>query len=84
MPEMDGFEFIAELRGRVEWRRLPVLVVTAKELSEDDHRRLNGDVERVIRKSGQPRDELLNEVGAALAACLERRIETAPSEQGER
>jgi signal transduction histidine kinase/DNA-binding response OmpR family regulator len=84
MPQMDGFEFIVELRSRAEWRTLPVLVVTAMELSEEDRQRLNGDVERVIRKSGQSRDELLNEVGAALAACVERRIETAPSEQSER
>ncbi len=83
MPEMDGFEFVAELRGRAEWRTLPVLVLTAMELSEEDHRRLNGDVERVIRKSGQPRDELLNEVGAALAACLERRAATVSVEQTE-
>jgi signal transduction histidine kinase/CheY-like chemotaxis protein len=81
MPEMDGFEFVAELRSRAEWRKLPVLVVTAMELSEDDHRRLNGEVERVIRKSGQPRDELLREVGAALADCVERRA--AAVEQAE-
>ena len=72
MPEMDGFEFVAELRSRRDWRKLPVLVVTAKELSEEDHRRLNGEVELVIRKSGQPRDELLRELGVALADCVER------------
>jgi adenylate cyclase len=80
MPEMDGFEFVAELRSRAEWRTLPVLVLTAMELSDEEHRRLNGDVERVIRKSGQPRDELLKEVGSALAACLERRTAVATAE----
>jgi hypothetical protein len=49
------------------------LVVTARELSEDDHRRLNGEVEQVIRKSGQSRDEVLRAVGQALTACVERR-----------
>ena len=72
MPEMDGFEFVAELRSRREWRAIPVLVVTAMDLSDEDHRRLNGEVERVIRKSGQPRDALLHELGLALAACVER------------
>jgi signal transduction histidine kinase/CheY-like chemotaxis protein len=81
MPEMDGFEFVAELRSRAEWRKLPVLVVTALELSEEDHQRLNGEVERVIRKRGQPREELLREVGAALAECVERRA--AAVEQAE-
>jgi hypothetical protein len=50
-----------------------VLVVTAMDLSDEDRRRLNGEVERVIRKSEQPRDALLHEVGLALAACVERR-----------
>jgi signal transduction histidine kinase/CheY-like chemotaxis protein len=72
MPEMDGFEFVAELRSRAEWRKLPVLVVTAMDLSEEDHRRLNGNVEKVIRKSGRPRDELLRELGLALADSVER------------
>ena len=48
MPEMDGFEFLDELRSRAEWRDIPVLVVTAKDLTEEDRRRLNGEVERVL------------------------------------
>ena len=82
MPEMDGFEFVAELRSRREWRNLPVLVVTALELSEEDHRRLNGEVDLVIRKTGQPRDELLRELGLALAECLERHAAGAPEAAG--
>jgi signal transduction histidine kinase/CheY-like chemotaxis protein len=80
MPEMDGFQFVAELRSRREWRDLPVLVVTALELSEQDHRRLNGEVELVIRKSGQPRDELLREIGRALAECMERQAAASEPE----
>jgi CheY-like chemotaxis protein len=72
MPEMDGFEFVAELRRREEWRGIPVVVVTARDLSDDDRRRLNGGVERVIQKSGQAATDLLREVGEALSACLER------------
>ena len=44
MPEMDGFEFLAEVRTRAEWRSIPVLVVTALELSDADRQRLNGAV----------------------------------------
>ena len=72
MPEMDGFEFIAELRRRREWRDIPILVVTARDLSEDDRRRLNGGVERVIQKSGQSAADLLQDVGEALSACVRR------------
>jgi CheY-like chemotaxis protein len=72
MPEMDGFEFVAELREHSEWRDIPVIVITALDLSEEDHRRLNGEVERIIQKSGQGREHLLREVSAALARFMRR------------
>jgi adenylate cyclase len=70
MPEMNGFEFLTELRVHPEWRTIPVVVVTARDLSEADRRRLSGAVERVIQKSGNAGDDLLREVGEALAACV--------------
>jgi CheY-like chemotaxis protein len=66
MPEMDGFEFVAALREQPSLREIPIVVVTALDLSEEDHRRLNGQVERIIQKSGHEREELLREVSAAL------------------
>jgi signal transduction histidine kinase/CheY-like chemotaxis protein len=72
MPEMDGFELLAEMRGRGEYRAVPVIVLTAMTLDDEDHRRLNGGVARVLRKRGQARDELLQEIGDALAACARR------------
>jgi signal transduction histidine kinase/DNA-binding response OmpR family regulator len=72
MPEMDGFEFLDELRHHAEWRDIPVVVVTAKDLTEEDHRRLNGEVERVLQKDAPTRDAMLREVSATLARCLER------------
>jgi signal transduction histidine kinase/CheY-like chemotaxis protein len=73
MPEMDGFEFLAELRRHATWRDIPVLVLTAMDLTDEDRRRLNGEVERVIQKGAYDRDELLHEVGRLLAASIERR-----------
>jgi signal transduction histidine kinase/DNA-binding response OmpR family regulator len=72
MPEMDGFEFLAELRRRPDGRDIPVLVVTAMDLTDDDRRRLNGGVERIIQKSAYPRDDLLREVRRVLAASVDR------------
>jgi signal transduction histidine kinase/DNA-binding response OmpR family regulator len=73
MPEMDGFEFLGELRSRPDGRDVPVLVVTGKDLTEDDRRRLDGGVERVILKRGFGPDELLGELRHALATAVERR-----------
>jgi signal transduction histidine kinase/DNA-binding response OmpR family regulator len=72
MPEMDGFEFLEALRHRPEWRDIPVIVVTAKDLSEADHGRLNGEVEGVLQKDAPTRDEMLKAVSVTLARCLER------------
>jgi CheY-like chemotaxis protein/anti-sigma regulatory factor (Ser/Thr protein kinase) len=72
MPEMDGFEFLVEMRSRAEWRDIPVLVVTAKDLTMEERSRLNGDVERVLQKSGAGLDELLREICRLLPGPTER------------
>ena len=72
MPEMDGFEFLETLRRRPEWGGIPVIVVTAKDLTAEDHRRLHGGVERILQKDAPTRDEMLKEVSATLASCVAR------------
>ena len=64
MPEMDGFEFVDRLRKNEAWRAIPVVVVTAKDLTVEDRLRLNGYVQRIIQKGAEEgrRDELLREV----------------------
>ncbi|MEO7368951.1 MAG: response regulator [Gemmatimonadaceae bacterium] len=66
MPVMDGFVFVDRVRQRREWRSIPIVVVTAHELSSSDRRRLNGNVEEVIQKSGRPVDDLQAQVSEAL------------------
>ncbi|MGE5027365.1 MAG: response regulator [Betaproteobacteria bacterium] len=62
MPEMDGFQFVTALEKHDEWRAIPILVVTAKDLTEDDRRRLNGHVERILQKGAYRREDLLKSV----------------------
>ena len=62
MPEMDGFEFTEELRKHAAWRLIPIVVMTAKDITTEDRQYLHGPVETVVRKSEDSRDELLNKV----------------------
>ncbi|MGH6805153.1 MAG: ATP-binding response regulator, partial [Methyloceanibacter sp.] len=55
MPEMDGFAFIEALRQNAAWRSIPIVVVTAKDLTAEDHRRLSGYVQQVLHKGAYDR-----------------------------
>jgi CheY-like chemotaxis protein len=77
MPQMDGFEFLEEMRGKPEWRDIPVVVVTAKELTDAERLRLNGGVERIILKTN--RDDTLREVGNVLTKCVAQQRRTMPA-----
>jgi CheY-like chemotaxis protein len=76
MPEMDGFEFLDELRRLPAHRSIPVVVFTAKELTAEDRRRLSGSVERTLAKGSMSREALLVEVGDLVTASLARRRTT--------
>jgi CheY-like chemotaxis protein len=70
MPKMDGFEFLDEVRLRPDWQDIPVVVITAKELTKEDRDRLNGGVERIIQKSD--RDEMLSQLTREISKCFKR------------
>jgi len=68
MPVMNGWQFAAELRKRPAWREIPVIVLTAKDLSQQERRILNGDVQGVWQKGALSRAELLSEIHELMAA----------------
>ena len=63
MPEMDGFEFAEKLRENKEWLDIPVVVITAKDLTKEDHKRLKGNVEAIMQKGSYNKNDLLTEIG---------------------
>ena len=62
MPEMDGFEFLAEFRKNPEFTSTPVIVVTAADLSLADRRRLNGGVEHILQKAASGQEDFLQQI----------------------
>ena len=72
MPEMDGFEFLAELGERPEIADVPVIVVTATDLTQEDHRRLSGGVEQILRKVGSDQEHLFSQLRHLIRNHLRR------------
>jgi CheY-like chemotaxis protein len=68
MPGMDGFEFVATLRQNERWRSIPILVLTAKDITVEDRERLNGFVQRILQKRGSGLTELMEEIRRSIAA----------------
>ena len=60
MPEMDGFQLVAALQEHPQWQHVPVVVVTALDLSAEDRGRLNSGVESVLRKESFKPAELIH------------------------
>src|ERR1041384_936763 len=68
LPEMDGFEVVHRMSLNPEWRAIPVILLTARDLSHEERRALDIGTARIIQKGNFSRDELLAEVGRAVGA----------------
>jgi len=62
MPEMDGFEFLRELRQHPQWRSLPVIVLTAKDLTVEERQWLSEQTQRICSKGSTSRQLLLEQI----------------------
>jgi Amt family ammonium transporter len=71
MPEMDGFQFLAQLRQEFQGLNIPVVVVTAMNLSELERQQLNGSVTQILQKGAYTREELLKQVRDLVAASIQ-------------
>jgi signal transduction histidine kinase/CheY-like chemotaxis protein len=72
MPRMDGFEFVTELRKHHDWRAIPIIVITAKSLTNEDRQLLQGHVQKVLLKGDFSRDQLLTELRDIVGECVQR------------
>jgi signal transduction histidine kinase/CheY-like chemotaxis protein len=70
MPEMNGFEFLHQLRQNPRWQTIPAIVVTAKELTEEERQRLYLHVNKIFEKGSYDRQALLKEVHYLLSQVI--------------
>ena len=59
MPVMDGFDFLLEMRANAVWQDIPVIVLTAKDLTAEDRRLLSGRVEQIVEKGACSHEQLM-------------------------
>jgi CheY-like chemotaxis protein len=71
MPEMDGFQFLAHLRHGLLEQAVPVVVITAMNLTEIERQQLNGSVAQILQKGAYSREELLVQVRELVAASVQ-------------
>jgi signal transduction histidine kinase/CheY-like chemotaxis protein len=62
MPEMDGFQLVAEMQRDPAWRHIPVIVITARDLTAEDRARLDSGIETVLMKESFSPAELIERV----------------------
>ena len=68
MPGMDGFEVVEIIKTNPLWSSIPILIMTAKDLTNEDYQRLNGSVAGLMEKGACSSEHLLDRVNLLLAS----------------
>jgi signal transduction histidine kinase/DNA-binding response OmpR family regulator/HAMP domain-containing protein len=77
MPEMDGFEFLDTFNRRPDWRHVPVVVITAKQLTAAERALLAGRTRIVIRKGASMDTDVAEAIRKAVGQRTNRRLDNA-------
>jgi CheY-like chemotaxis protein/anti-sigma regulatory factor (Ser/Thr protein kinase) len=77
MPGMDGFQFLHHLRDHADYRDLPVFVVSAKDLTQQEAEVLKRETLAFFRKDEAWKDKLLQQIARAVARKGHARMVTA-------
>jgi PAS domain S-box-containing protein len=67
MPEVNGFDVVEALSEQPDTARIPVLVVTAKQITAEDRTKLSGYVTTIMEKTEFSRDRFMTEVRRAMS-----------------
>ena len=73
MPIMDGFEFLNEFKNN-DYKNIPIIIITSKDLSEDDLKYLNENSSMIIQKGNYTKDQLVGEIDKVIKETNKIRI----------
>mgnify|MGYP002626843144 FL=1 len=66
MPELDGFAVVEAMKADPKLKEIPIIVITAKELTHDEKERLDGQIKALLQKGSFMDSDLLNDIQKAL------------------
>ncbi|MCA9916534.1 MAG: pyridoxal-phosphate dependent enzyme [Anaerolineales bacterium] len=66
MPELDGFGVVEAMKADPTFKETPIIVITAKELTDDEKDRLDGKIKALLQKGSFMDSDLLNDIQRAL------------------
>ncbi len=72
MPEMDGFEVIKRLEQNPQWQNIPIIIITAKDLTLEERKLLNARVEIILHKGAYKKQALLQQIHSLLEVAISR------------
>ena len=72
MPVMDGFEFLTRKHASEQWRDIPVVVLTSKDLTASDRQILSGRVQQVFEKESMSHEALATQIHDLVANRADR------------
>ena len=78
MAEMDGFEFLTQLRANADWKLIPVVVITSMDLTSDVRARLQGRVDHIFQKGRYSRDSLIRQIRESVGIKTADRLTRSP------
>jgi two-component system sensor histidine kinase ChiS len=67
MPRMNGFEVVELMRRDKQLKEIPIIILTAKELTKDEREMLTGQVRKLMAKASFSTEDLLHEINRVLS-----------------
>lgn len=71
-PEMDGFEFVSRLRSEEKYRSIPIVVLTAMELTDQEKAQLSEHVTKIASKASVSWSSLMSDLTSIVKANVSR------------